>query len=137
LGRKSRDAGQCSESSTNEKAAIRPLFCRSVHAGGTALLALALLLFAGLLGPDIGTRTLVPAMLLLGAAYSIANIPRMNALLGSAPALYAGVASAANNASAQLGNALGIAVTVVLVTGLPGSRGFRGQGPHVTSWCAM
>jgi hypothetical protein len=99
---------------------------RVLIAGGTALFALALLLFAGLLGPDIGPWTLVPPMLLLGAAYSIANIPRMNALLGSAPALYAGVASAANNASAQLGNALGIAVTVVLVTNFGRAQYFRG-----------
>jgi predicted MFS family arabinose efflux permease len=99
---------------------------RVLIAGGTALFALALLLFAGLLAPDIGPWTMVPPMLLLGAAYSIANIPRMNALLGSAPALYAGVASAANNASAQLGNALGIAVTVVLVTNFGRAQYFRG-----------
>jgi hypothetical protein len=55
-------------------------------------------------------------MLLLGAGYSIANIPRMNALLSSAPANLAGIASATNNAVVQLGNAMGIAVTVSLVT---------------------
>jgi hypothetical protein len=55
-------------------------------------------------------------MLLFGAGYSIANIPRMNALLSSAPPALAGTASATNNAIAQVGNAMGIAVTVALVT---------------------
>lgn len=47
---------------------------------------------------------------------AIANIPRMNALLSSAPPALAGVASAINNAFMQLGNAMGVAVTVALVT---------------------
>ncbi len=55
-------------------------------------------------------------MLLFGAGFSIANIPRMNALLSSAPPALAGTASATNNAVVQLGNAMGIAVTVALVT---------------------
>lgn len=40
----------------------------------------------------------------------------MNALLSSAPPALAGTASATNNAIAQVGNAMGIAVTVALVT---------------------
>jgi EmrB/QacA subfamily drug resistance transporter len=83
---------------------------------GTLLAALSLLLFAALINPDLSIWTILIPMLLFGAGFSIANIPRMNALLSSAPPALAGTASATNNAIAQVGNAMGIAVTVALVT---------------------
>jgi MFS family permease len=83
---------------------------------GTVLTALALLLFSRLVSPDLSVWTLLLPMIMFGAGYSICNVPRMNALLGSAPPALAGVASATNNAIAQIGNAMGIAVTVALVT---------------------
>lgn len=83
---------------------------------GTILAALALLLFSHLVSPSLSIWTLLLPMLMFGAGYSIANVPRMNALLGSAPPALAGVASATNNAIAQVGNAMGIAITVALVT---------------------
>jgi hypothetical protein len=55
-------------------------------------------------------------MVMFGAAYSIANVPRMNVLLSCAPPALAGTASATNNAVTQVGNVLGIAVTVALVS---------------------
>jgi EmrB/QacA subfamily drug resistance transporter len=89
---------------------------RTLILGGTATFALGLFLFSRLVQPDLSLWTVLLPMLLLGAGYSVANIPRMNALLSSAPPHLAGTASATNNAVVQLGNALGIAVTVALVT---------------------
>jgi len=83
---------------------------------GTTTFALGLFLFSRLVNPGLSIWTVILPMLLLGAGYSIANIPRMNALLSSAPSSLAGTASATNNAVVQLGNALGVAVTVSLVT---------------------
>lgn len=89
---------------------------RTLTVAGTATFALGLFLFSRLVQPDLSLWTVLLPMLLLGAGYSVANIPRMNALLSSAPPNLAGTASATNNAAVQLGNALGIAVTVALVT---------------------
>jgi EmrB/QacA subfamily drug resistance transporter len=89
---------------------------RSLIVSGTLLAALALLLFSVLVKPTLTIWTMLAPMLLFGAGFSISNIPRMNALLGSAPPALAGTASATNNAVVQLGNAMGIAVTISLVT---------------------
>lgn len=89
---------------------------RSLIVAGTIAFALGLFLFSRLVNPDLSIWTVVLPMLLLGGGYSVANIPRMNALLSSAPPNLAGTASATNNAVVQLGNAMGIAVTVALVT---------------------
>ncbi|MFB2891782.1 MFS transporter [Aerosakkonemataceae cyanobacterium BLCC-F50] len=89
---------------------------RSLIVTGTLMFALAMFLFSRLISPDLTVWTLLIPMLLLGAGMAIANIPRMNALLSSAPPTLAGVASATNNAFMQLGNAMGVAVTVALVT---------------------
>lgn len=89
---------------------------RTLITGGTILAALALFLFSRLVSPTLSIWTVLLPMLMFGAGYSIANVPRMNALLSSAPPALAGVASATNNAIMQIGNAMGIAVTVALVT---------------------
>ena len=89
---------------------------RTLIVGGTTLFALGLFGFSRLVNPDLSIWTVALPMLLLGMGYSVANIPRMSALLGSAPPNLAGSASATNNAAVQLGNALGVAVTVSLVT---------------------
>ena len=51
--------------------------------------------------------TVVLPMLLLGSGMAMANIPRMNALLSSAPAALAGTASATNNAAMALVTSFG------------------------------
>lgn len=89
---------------------------RFLVVAGTIVFALGLLLFSWLVNPNLSIWTVVLPMLLLGAGYSVANIPRMNALLSSAPPNLAGTASAINNAAVQLGNAMGIAITVAIVT---------------------
>jgi EmrB/QacA subfamily drug resistance transporter len=99
---------------------------RSLIVLGTLLFALSLFLFSWLISPTVSIWTLLIPMLLLGAGSSIANIPRMNALLSSAPPALAGTASATNNAVMQLGNAMGVAVTVALVTTF-GRSFYRGE----------
>lgn len=99
---------------------------RTLIVAGTLLFALSLFLFSRLINPNITLGTLVLPMLLVGAGYGVANIPRMNALLSSAPPALAGTASATNNAVMQLGNAMGIAVTVALVTTF-GRNYYRGE----------
>lgn len=47
---------------------------------------------------------------MFGGGQSIANVPRMNATLATVPPELAGAASATDNASIQLGSALGIAI---------------------------
>lgn len=89
---------------------------RVLIVGGTALFSLALFLLSWWINPNLSIWTVFLPMVLLGAGYSVANVPRMNALLSSAPPALAGIASATNNAVVQLGNAMGIAVTVALVT---------------------
>jgi len=89
---------------------------RSLITIGTLLSASALFLFSRLVSPTLSIWTILLPMLVFGAGFSIANIPRMNALLSSVPPALAGTASATNNAIAQIGNAMGIAVTVALVT---------------------
>lgn len=99
---------------------------RTLIVSGTLLFALALFFFSRLISPTLSIWTLLIPMLLLGAGYAIANIPRMNAMLSSAPPALAGTASATNNAVVQLGNAMGIAVTVALVTTF-GRNYYRGE----------
>jgi DHA2 family multidrug resistance protein-like MFS transporter len=80
---------------------------RLLIAGGLALMMLALAALALWLNPAVGFWVYLVPLVLLGAGFSIANIPRMNAVLATAPPELAGAASATNNASLQLGSSLG------------------------------
>jgi hypothetical protein len=75
---------------------------------------LALVGFGQWLIPGGGFLFYLLPLVLLGSGYSIANTPRVNIVLGSAPPHLAGSASATNNATVQLGSALGIAVLSAL-----------------------
>jgi DHA2 family multidrug resistance protein-like MFS transporter len=85
--------------------------------GGLALMTLGLAAMAVLLNPAAGFWVYLVPLVLLGGGQSIANIPRMSAVLATAPPELAGAASATNNASMQLGSALGIAVLGALFQG--------------------
>ncbi len=78
--------------------------------GGLVAMAIGLVAMGLWLSPTAGIWVFLLPLILLGGGQSIANIPRMNAALATAPPELAGVASATNNASLQLGNSLGIAV---------------------------
>lgn len=97
---------------------------RSLIMFGIALAAVALFLLMQAIHPNLSLVTLALPLMMMGAGMAIANIPRMNALLSSAPPAMAGTASATNNAAMQLGNAMGVAVSVALVTSFGRSRYF-------------
>lgn len=97
---------------------------RSLIVFGTGLATLALFLLMQAINPKLSLASLLLPLMLMGAGMAIANIPRMNALLSAAPPAMAGTASATNNAAMQLGNAMGVAVSVALVTSFGRSRYF-------------
>lgn len=78
--------------------------------GGLSLMILGLVALGFLLSPEASFWVFFITLPLLGGGFSIANTPRINAVLGSAPAELAGAASATNNAAMQLGTSLGIAM---------------------------
>ncbi len=80
-------------------------------------MVLGLLSMGFLLNPSAGVLVYLLPMILLGGGQSIANVPRMSAVLATAPPELAGAASATNNAASQLGNSLGIAVMGALFSG--------------------
>jgi MFS family permease len=90
---------------------------RLLIGGGLALMTLGLAAMALMLGPAAGFWVYLVPMILLGGGFSIANVPRMSAVLATAPPELAGAASATNNASSQLGGSLGIAVMGALFQG--------------------
>jgi len=78
--------------------------------GGMLSMVVGLVLMGLFLSPTAGFMVYLLPLILLGGGQSIANVPRMSAVLGSAPPELAGSASATNNAAVQLGGSLGIAV---------------------------
>ena len=85
--------------------------------GGFVLMTIGLVLISLWLSPTAGFGAFLLPMVLLGGGYSIANTPRVSAVLASAPAELAGAASATNNASSQIGASLGIAIMGALFQG--------------------
>ncbi len=90
---------------------------RLLIGGGLVLMALGLAAMALWLNPTAGFWVYLLPLALLGGGFSIANVPRMSAVLATAPPELAGAASATNNASSQLGSSLGIAVLGALFQG--------------------
>jgi predicted MFS family arabinose efflux permease len=83
---------------------------RLLIGGGLALMTLGLAALGLLLSPTAGFWVFLIPLILLGGGQSTANVPRMSAVLATAPPELAGAASATNNASVQLGSSLGIAM---------------------------
>jgi DHA2 family multidrug resistance protein-like MFS transporter len=69
------------------------------------------------LSPTAGFWVFLLPLIFLGGGQSIVNVPRMSAVLSTAPPELAGAASATNNASMQLGSSLGVAVMGALFQG--------------------
>ena len=90
---------------------------RLLIAGGLVLMMLGLAAMALWLNPAAGFWVYLLPLALLGGGFSIANVPRMSAVLATVPPELAGAASATNNASSQLGSSLGIAVLGALFQG--------------------
>jgi len=83
---------------------------RLLIGGGLVLMVLGLTALGLWLSPTAGFWVFLIPLILLGGGQSLANVPRMGAVLATAPPELAGAASATNNASMQLGSSLGIAV---------------------------
>jgi Na+/melibiose symporter-like transporter len=80
-----------------------------VVAGGLGVAATGMLLLAGIdVGSDYGDLVLSQVVLALGMGLSMA--PATEAIMGSLPPAKAGVGSAVNDTTRELGGALGIAV---------------------------
>ena len=86
--------------------------------GGMVAMVTGLVLMAIFLSPTAGLMVYLLPLILIGGGQSVANTPRLSAVLGSAPPELAGSASATNNAAVQLGGSLGIAVMGALFSGM-------------------
>jgi EmrB/QacA subfamily drug resistance transporter len=81
-----------------------------VVAGGLATVALGLFV-ASTATPELGyTGRVLPAQLLLGLGIALAMAPATESIMGSLPKEKAGVGSAMNDTTRQVGGALGVAV---------------------------
>jgi EmrB/QacA subfamily drug resistance transporter len=86
-----------------------------VVAGGLTIAALGLFLFAGLSVSSAYVHVLV-ALLVLGLGMSLTMAPATESIMGSLPRAKAGVGSAVNDTTRQVGGALGVAVLGSVVT---------------------
>jgi MFS family permease len=77
--------------------------------GGLAAMGIGLFIVGLFISPTANFWVFLVPLILLGGGFSIANTPRLNVVLSSAPPELAGSASATNNAFLQLGTSLGIA----------------------------
>lgn len=80
-----------------------------VVAGGLGVVALGLAV-ASTVTPELGYGRVLPAQLLLGIGIALAMAPATDSIMGSLPREKAGVGSAMNDTTRQVGGALGVAV---------------------------
>ncbi len=83
---------------------------RNTLAGGMGLMALSMLLMALMRG-DTPYLWMLPPIFLMGAGFGLATPVRAQVVLSAPPANLTGAAAAVNNATGQMGYALGIAVS--------------------------
>ncbi|MDQ1377897.1 MAG: hypothetical protein QOE15_2070 [Acidimicrobiaceae bacterium] len=88
---------------------VRWFGSKVVVAGGLVIAALGLFLFAGLTVSSAYVGVLV-ALLVLGLGMSLTMAPATESIMGSLPRAKAGVGSAVNDTTRQVGGALGVAV---------------------------
>jgi EmrB/QacA subfamily drug resistance transporter len=80
-----------------------------VVAGGLGTVALGLFV-ASTATPELGYGRVLPAQLLLGLGIALAMAPATESIMGSLPKEKAGVGSAMNDTTRQVGGALGVAI---------------------------
>jgi EmrB/QacA subfamily drug resistance transporter len=109
--------------------ALAPLSSKAVLRFGTKrVVVTGILLFAGglVVASTVGVTTGYPrvmfAMLLMGAGMGLAVAPATESIMGSLPLHQAGVGSAVNDTSREVGGALGVAIVGTILTSLYGSR---------------
>jgi EmrB/QacA subfamily drug resistance transporter len=82
---------------------------------GMAVMVVGLLLFARL-GAGAGYASLTPGFVLFGAGAGVMNVPLTNAIMASAPADQAGIASALINASREVAGLLGVTLIGAVIS---------------------
>jgi EmrB/QacA subfamily drug resistance transporter len=111
---------------------------------GMLVMVLGLVLFARQ-GAEAGYASLMPGFVLFGAGAGLMNVPLTNAVMDSAPAARAGIASALLNASREVAGLLGVTIIgAVLRTaqasslhgGAAPARAFLG-GYHAGLWVTI
>lgn len=87
-----------------------------VVAGGLAVVALGLLV-ASTATPELGYGRVWPSQVLLGMGIALAMAPATESIMGSLPRDKAGVGSAMNDTTRQVGGALGVAIIGSIFSG--------------------
>ncbi|MEC4019012.1 DHA2 family efflux MFS transporter permease subunit [Streptomyces sp. H27-D2] len=83
---------------------------RLIVAGGLALQALGLALFALTVSPDVSYGDQIPSLIVSGVGMGMYFAPSANLVMSSVRTEEQGIASGANNALREVGGALGIAI---------------------------
>ncbi|WP_426571784.1 DHA2 family efflux MFS transporter permease subunit [Aquihabitans sp. McL0605] len=88
---------------------VRRVGTKLVVAGGLGTVAIGLAV-AATATPELGYARVLPAQLLLGLGIALAMAPATESIMGSLPREKAGVGSAMNDTTRQVGGALGVAI---------------------------
>src|SRR5262245_312010 len=100
-------------------------------AGGLALVSIGLLLFTGVNEHSAYFPGIMLRMILMSTGMALTMAPATDSIMGSLPLAKAGVGSAVNDATRQVGGAVGVAVVGSVFTSVYASHladGMRGQG---------
>ncbi len=90
--------------------AVRKLGTKGVVVGGLALVAIGLALFAATVNANTSYATLTTTMVLAAVGMGLAMTPATDSIMGSLPRSKAGVGSAVNDTTREVGGALGVAI---------------------------
>lgn len=88
----------------------------AVRFGAKAVVVSGLLIFAAgflwisTVGPDTGYLTIALQMIMVGSGLGLTSAPATEAIMGVVPAAKAGIGSAVNDATRELGGTLGVAI---------------------------
>jgi EmrB/QacA subfamily drug resistance transporter len=100
---------------------VRRFGNKRVVAGGLTVVALALLLFLQLQA-DSSTLQVILSTMLLGVGMANVMAPATDSIMGSLPRAKAGVGSAMNDTTRQVGGALGVAILGSILSSRYGAR---------------
>jgi fucose permease len=103
---------------------------KAVVATGLGLFAAGMLVAAGTTVDSTYNRVLA-AILLMGTGMGISNAPATESIMGALPREKAGVGSAVNDTTRELGGALGVAIVGSVLSSLYGGRLVDGLGGRV------
>jgi EmrB/QacA subfamily drug resistance transporter len=91
-------------------AVARQVGTKAVVTGGLTLVAVGLSLFAAMVDVDSGYTMIAATMVIAGVGMGFAMTPATDSIMGSLPKNKAGVGSAVNDTTREIGGALGVAI---------------------------